>query len=63
MSRTYRDGVTFMHGRWLERRGGRYFALPREQSNADRIAAKSNITGNWARIEQTHRTARVIRNG
>jgi len=63
MSRTYRDGITFMHGRWLERRGDRYFEVPRKQTNVDRIAAKSNIRGNWDNVMTAHRTARVIRNG
>ena len=49
-------------GRQYVRRGLRLFAVPRPQGLADRIAARSNVRGNWDRIMQEHKTARVISN-
>jgi hypothetical protein len=54
----------FNPNRLYVQRGRRLFAVPKPLGLADKIAARSNVTGNWQRsIMPMVRTARVIRNG
>ncbi len=49
-------------GQQYVQRGNRLFAVPRPQGIAERIAARSNITGNWQRGVMTQGgQGRVVR--
>lgn len=50
-------------GQQYVRRGNRLYAIPRQQSLTDRIAARTQRRGNWDRVMTEHKTATVIRNG
>lgn len=54
--------LQIVHGRLVKRVGGRFIAVPKSLGRADRIAARSNIRGNWQKVETWNRTARVIYN-
>ena len=49
-------------GQQYVKRGNRLFAVPRPQGIADRIAAQSNVRGNWGKVMTHNRRARVIAN-
>ena len=51
-----------IQGRAVVRIGHRHFAIPRVTDNAQRIAEKTNLRGNWSRIEEQPRGSRVIVN-
>lgn len=44
------------------RKNGRLYAVPKVLSLTDRIAARTNLRGNWQEVMTTHKTARVILN-
>lgn len=46
----------------VRQRGARQFAVPKSLSLTDRIAARTNLRGNWESLMQHHRTARVVLN-
>lgn len=46
----------------IVRRGRRQFAVPQKLSLTDRIAATTNLRGNWQAILSHHKTGRVILN-
>lgn len=55
--------LTIVHGRLVKPVGRRFIAVrDRKPGLADRIAAQSNIRGNWDRVMTTHKYARVILN-
>lgn len=58
--------ITILHGRAVYRVGTRYFALPREQTLADKIAAASHegLTGkaHWDKIMESPLGGHVICN-
>lgn len=45
-------------------RGRRLFAVPKTLDRAERIASRSNVRGNWSKVDNTSRKvrARVIVN-
>ena len=53
--------IAIVHGRVVERRGRRFFAVPKTLTLTDRIASLSQRRGNWDRVMTHHRTARLIR--
>lgn len=42
--------------------GHRYFAIPKALDLAERIAAQTNLRGNWQKVMTHNRTARIITN-
>lgn len=42
--------------------GTRYFAVKKDLGRADRIAAQSNVRGNWQKCMQHNKHARVMTN-
>lgn len=44
------------------RKNGRLYAVPKVLSLTDRIAARTNMRGNWQEVMTAHKTARVILN-
>lgn len=46
----------------VTQRGRRQFAVPKVLSLTDRVAAKTNLRGNWDKVMTHHRTARVVLN-
>ena len=41
---------------------GVLYAVRKDMGIADSIAARSSVRGNWNRVMQEHKTARVMRN-
>jgi hypothetical protein len=42
--------------------GNRWFAVRKDMDRAERVASQSNVRGNWQRVMQSHKTARVVWN-
>lgn len=51
-----------VHGKTVEKRGHRYFAIPRPSGWAQQISERTNLAGNWNRIELQPRNSRLIIN-
>jgi hypothetical protein len=51
-----------IHGKTVIQRGHRFFAIPRATGFAQQVAERSNLKGNWNRIESQPRGSRVIIN-
>lgn len=51
-----------VHGRTVIKRGRRYFAIPKPAGTAQAISERTNLVGNWNRIESQPRNSRLIIN-
>lgn len=51
-----------IHGKVVIRIGHRHFAIPRVTDNAQKIASRSNLRGNWDHIERQPRGSKLIVN-
>lgn len=46
----------------VTQRGRRFFAVPKVMTLTDRVAARTNLRGNWQKVMTHNRTAHVILN-
>lgn len=51
-----------IHGRTVIRIGHRHYAIPKPIGTAQLIAEKTNLRGNWSRIDEQPRGSRLIVN-
>jgi hypothetical protein len=51
-----------VQGKVCAMKGGRAFAVPKATQWVDQIAARTELRGNWNRIESQRSTARLISN-